>query len=255
MKITILGSGTSTGVPQLLCDCKVCRSTDSRDKRLRCSALVEVDSQSLLIDCGPDFRQQMMTADVKEIDAVLITHSHYDHVGGMDDLRPYCAKHEGGLAVYCRKDVSEDLHARIPYCFKEHPYPGVPSYDMHIIGNEPFEVGKTKIVPLPVMHYKLPITGFSIGKMAYITDCKRMPAETLELLKGTDTLIINALRFEPHLSHMNLKEALDVIDNVRPRKAYLTHMSHQMGLHAETSKILPEGVEPAFDGQIIEVID
>lgn len=252
MKLTFLGTGTSTGVPQIGCNCEVCRSTDLRDKRLRTSALVETDNgNNLLIDCGPDFRMQMLNADSPRLTAALITHTHYDHVGGIDDMRPYCAR--GKFDVYCRPDVATDLRNRVPYCFGKVLYPGVPTFNLHeLVNDEPFAIGNDTIVPLPVLHYKLPILGYRIGNLAYITDCKTMPEATLQAMQGVDVLVVNALRIEDHPSHMMLSEALDVISKVKPKQAYLTHMSHHIGKHADVQKMLPENVFLAYDGLRVE---
>lgn len=244
--IHFLGSGTSTGVPQIGCQCPTCTSSDPRDKRLRASVLVTHQGHPILIDCGPDFRYQMLRAGAPNLEAVLLTHSHYDHVGGLDDLRPYCIQSE--FPIYCREDVSGDLHARLPYCFGVGLRPGIPHYDIHVVDDaRPFMVGDIEITPLPVMHARLPILGFRIGSMAYITDCKTMPATTLALLKGVDTLVINALRRKPHVSHMSLSQALKVIEDVSPRQALLTHMSHDMPPHADAQRLLPPGVALAYD--------
>ncbi len=258
MRLTFLGTGTSTGVPQLCCDCPTCTSADRRDRRMRCSAMVVTADKTILIDCGPDFYFQMLNYHrSKPIDAALLTHSHYDHVGGIDDLRPYCESKPDGFPLYCQDDVSRDLHDRVPYCFKENPYPGVPHYEMHIISaGETFHVGTTPITAVRVMHAALPILGFIFGRnLAYITDAKTIPAETISALRGIDTLVINSLRIEEHHSHMNLRETSDVIEMIRPRKAYLTHLSHQMGKHAEASAMLPENVEIATDGLTIFIPD
>lgn len=252
MTLTFLGTGTSTGVPQIGCRCDTCLSDDRRDRRMRTSALLSVGERSLLIDCGPDFREQILTAGSPWIDALLVTHSHYDHVGGVDDLRPYCAAGDG-LPVYCREDVAADLRARLPYCFSSHPYPGVPKFDIHIVGDAPFTAVGIEVVPLPVMHYRLPIIGFRMGSLAYITDAKDIPESTIELIRGVDTLVINALRHTPHISHMNLEQALDVIKKVSPREAWLTHLSHEMGRHADVEPTLPPGVHVAYDGLTIEI--
>ncbi len=256
MKLTFLGTGTSTGVPQLRCGCKVCMSNDPHDRRMRCSAIVTAGDTEILIDCGPDFYHQILEYHrFRTIDALIVTHSHYDHVGGVDDLRPYCG--HDGFPVYCRADVIRDLKERVPYCFRANPYPGVPSFDLHEIKPfEPFVIGKTVIEPLEIMHASLPILGFRIGSgLAYITDAKTIPSTTLDAIKGIDTLVINALRYEKHHSHMNLSEALSVIDIVSPRIAYLTHVSHRIGLHATASASLPDNVRLAYDGLTVDIPD
>lgn len=253
MKVTFLGTGTSTGVPQIGCECQVCRSTDTRDRRLRASVLLQTDEgDNLLIDCGPDFYHQILRIGAPQLTALLITHSHYDHVGGVDDLRPYCR--HGSFPVYCQADVADDLKSRVPYCFVKHLYPGVPTYNIHLIqAYHPFIVGQTTVMPLAVMHHKLQILGFRVNQFAYITDCKTMPQQTIDALKNIDTLVINALRIEPHLSHQSLSEALKLIKEINPRVAYLTHMSHQMGLHSGISGQLPDNVFLAYDGLEIHV--
>ncbi len=251
LEIEFLGTGTSTGVPMLRCYCPVCTSSDVRDMRLRTSAIVRYQGARILIDCGPDFRTQMLRASDDNLDAVLITHIHFDHVAGLDDLRVYC--YEKPMPLYGRPDVLRDLHQRIPYCFASDPYPGVAQFEEHVIGDEPFLVEGVRVEPIPVMHYKLPICGFRIGPLAYITDAKTIDDEVIERLKGVPLLVINALRIEPHLSHMCLSETLAVIDRIKPGKAYLIHMSDRIGLHADSPKILPEGVELAYDGLIVKV--
>lgn len=251
MKLTILGSGTSTGVPVLGCDCNVCCSTDPHDHRQRCSAIVETDDCTVLIDCGPDFYHQMLRSGQPHIDALIVTHSHYDHLGGIDDLRPYCYVQPEGFPVYCRSDVIHDIKNRMPYCFEPHRYPGSPRLNLTAIeAGIPFNVSaKTEIMPLAVNHTPdLAILGFRIGPLAYLTDCKIIPQPTLDAVRGCHTLVLGALRPKPHNSHLSLSEALDVIDYVKPQRALLTHISHDMGLHAETNPTLPNGVELAYDG-------
>lgn len=246
------------------CRCKVCRSTDSRDKRLRTSALVQTEpgAPGILLDCGPDFRAQMLAADSPALACALLTHTHYDHVGGLDDLRPYSYHApDQRFDIYCQEDVIRDIRTRIPYCFTENPYPGVPSFNIsRIEAGKTFSIelgGKFKpveITPLRVMHGKMPILGFRIGGLAYITDCSAMPDEdTLRLLQGVDTLVINGLRIATHHSHLNLSEALDVIKVINPRQAYLTHMSHDMPAHAEMPQVLPARVQMAYDGLSIDI--
>ncbi len=254
MKLRFLGTGTSTGVPQIMCGCEVCRSEDERDKRLRASVLLTVNGKNILIDCGPDFRTQMLRCGSPELEALVLTHSHYDHVGGVDDLRPYCSIGDG-FPIYCKEDVARDLRERVPYCFAEHPYPGVPAFNLNEITTKPFVVTDVEITPLPVVHYKLPIFGYKVGNLAYITDAKTIDDSTIGMIRGIDTLVLNALRLKEHISHMSLSQALGVIDAVKPRVAYLTHLSHDMGLHVEVSQRLPENVKIAYDGMVIHIPD
>ena len=252
LEIEFLGTGTSTGVPQIRCGCAVCQSTDPHDTRLRCSAIVRYKGQNLLLDCSPDFRQQMLAASNNDLDALLVTHIHYDHVGGIDDLRAYCI--DGDFPIYARQDVIDDLHARLPYCFAARPYMGVPRLGVTpIVENVPFSIGGVEIMPLPVMHYRLPILGFKIGQLAYITDCKTIDDKVVEQLHHVPLLVINALRQKEHPAHMSLSETLAVIDKIQPGRAILIHMSHDMGLHDEVNKTLPAGVELAYDGLIVQV--
>ena len=256
MKITILGSGTSTGVPEIGCTCPVCTSRDARDKRLRCSGLVEVDGVRILIDCGPDFREQMIRLnDFKPIDAVLVTHEHYDHVGGLDDLRPFCRFRD--VPVYAEPYMVKNIHDRIPYCFVEQIYPGVPRITLNEVQPDvPFFVSnaegkQVEILPIRVMHGKLPILGYRIGGMAWITDMLTMPESEYGLLQGLDVLVINALREKPHYTHQSLSEALENIVRLAPKETYLVHMSHHIGLHAEAELLLPPHVHFAYDGLVI----
>ena len=252
LEIEFLGTGTSTGVPMLRCHCPVCMSSDPRDNRLRTSAIVRYQGARILIDCGPDFRTQMLRASDDNLDAVLLTHIHFDHVAGLDDLRAYCF--ERPMPMYARADVLENLHQRIPYCFAENPYPGVPRFEEHVIDdNKPFLVEGVRVEPIPVMHYKLPILGFRIGPLAYITDAKTIDDDVMNRLKGIPLLVINCLRVEEHISHMCLKETLTVIDRIKPGRSLLIHMSDRIGLHAESPKILPKGVELAYDRLIVKV--
>lgn len=252
LEIEFLGTGTSTGVPMLRCHCPVCMSDDPRDKRLRTSAIVRYQGARILIDCGPDFRTQMLRASDDNLDAVLLTHIHFDHVAGLDDLRAYCF--ERPMPLYARADVVMNLHKRIPYCFAENPYPGVPQFDVHVIDDDtPFLVEGVRVEPIPVMHYKLPILGFRIGPLAYITDAKTIDDEVADSLKGIPLLVINSLRVGEHMSHMCLDETLAIVERVKPRRTLLIHMSDRMGLHADSPRLLPQGVELAYDGLIVKV--
>lgn len=263
MELTFLGTGTSTGVPQLRCGCPTCTSTDKRDHRLRASALLEVAGKRILIDCGPDFHQQMLRHGERSrqdrLDALLVTHQHYDHVGGIDDLRPYCYQEEmkeTGFPVYCQADVARDLRERLPYSFKADPYPGAPRFDLREIeAGKSFEVAGLEVLPVRVNHYLLDILGFRIGELGYITDAKVVPDDTVEAMTGVDTLVINALRHKPHISHITLDEALELISRIKPRVAYLTHMSHDMGRYAEVAPTLPENVFLAVDDLKIHIPD
>ena len=247
MKVRIIGSGTSTGVPQIGCTCPVCTSADPKDNRLRASAIVETDDARILIDCGPDFRTQVLHLPFEKIDGVLITHEHYDHVGGLDDLRPFCRF--GSVPIYAENYVAQGLRLRMPYCFVDHRYPGVPDIPLQEISvGQAFSVNHTEVLPLRVMHGRLPILGYRIGQLGYITDMLTMPEESYEQLAGIDVLVVNALRIASHPTHQNLEEALAVARRIQAKKTYYIHMSHDMGLHAEVEKSLPENIHLAFDG-------
>lgn len=250
IKITILGSGTSKGIPEIGCTCHTCTSEDPKDKRLRASALVETHGLRILIDASPDLRQQMLRNGISHLDAVLLTHQHYDHVGGIDDLRPFCAF--GDLPIYTNRQTESDLHSRIDYCFRTHPYPGVPKLDLHAVGPGPFFIDGLKIEPVEVMHGKLPIYGYRIGDFAYITDAKHISEAEKEKLKNLDTLILNCLRMEQeHFAHIIWPEAKALIEELKPRRCFLTHMCHMFGRHEEVSAQLPDGVEIAYDNEVI----
>lgn len=251
IEVVILGTGTSKGIPEIGCDCRVCTSQDSRDKRLRSSILVRTMGMQLLIDASPDFRYQALRSNINNIDALLLTHVHYDHVGGIDDLRPFCLN--GDIPVYCRKDVDEDLHRRIDYCFKDNKYPGVPGFETHHITDRPFMVRGVRVVPVSHNHGSLPIVGYRIGKFAYITDCKTIEDSEKEKLKNLDVLILNALRDRDHFAHLTIDEAVKLIEELKPKRAYLTHFCHEAGCDSDLRKRLPKGIEPAYDGEIIRI--
>ena len=252
MELEFLGTGTSVGVPQIGCNCEVCTSHDKHDKRLRASVIVRTRGKSILIDCGPDFRTQILRATDHRLDALIITHTHYDHTGGIDDLRPYCHR-DPRFPLYARAEVLRDLYSRMSYSFSEHPYPGAPVFDTYEIADKPFDCLGIKVTPLPVYHGKLLINGYRIGDLAYITDAKYIPEETLALMRGVKVLVLNALRYSEHASHLTVDAALHIVNLVKPQRTYITHMCHQIGLHNEVNRRLPHGVELAHDGQIIRV--
>ena len=252
MKVKFLGTGTSTGVPEIGCECDVCKSDDKRDKRLRSSVLITVDNKHILIDCGPDFRQQLLQEKFTKIDGLLLTHEHYDHVGGLDDLRPY--SRFGDVEIYTKERVGRILKERIPYCFAETKYPGVPNLNLNLLKDDSlFSIEGIEILPIQLMHYKLSIFGYRIGNFAYLTDLKSIPDEEYQKLEGLDVLVMNALRIKEHISHQTLDEALENVRRIAPRQTYLIHMSHQIGLHAEVEKSLPDNVHLSYDGLEIEL--
>ena len=253
MKLKFLGTGTSQGIPVIGSHHPVCLSDNPKDKRLRSSVLITTESQKkILIDCGPDFRQQMLMNNEEDIHAVLITHEHNDHVIGLDDLRPLIFRNNAKMPIFCMKRVGEEISNRFPYAFAEEQYPGAPSFDLNII-NDDFQLFETLISPIEIMHGGLPILGFKIKSLAYITDASTIFGEEKQKLRNIDILIINCLRKEkPHPSHYILPEVLDLIEELKPKKAYLTHISHLLGFHNVVELELPENVHLAYDGLEIE---
>lgn len=253
MKITFLGTGTSQGVPVIGCGCTVCRSIDERDKRLRSSVLIEREDQTVVIDTGPDFRQQMLRSEVTRLSAVLFTHGHRDHISGLDDIRAFNYLQKSPMDVYAEERVSRALYSGFPYVFAEKKYPGIPQVRMHTIINEPFKIGDLDVIPIRMMHYHLPVFGFRLGDFAYLTDGNYIPEVEKEKLYGVKYLVVNALRREAHISHFTLSEAVGLIEELSPRMGYLTHISHQMGCTADLLNELPAGIRPAYDGLVLEV--
>ena len=254
MKITFLGTGTSQGVPVIGCGCAVCESLDSKDKRLRTSALIQVDDKNILIDIGPDFREQMLRSSVRHLDAILITHAHRDHVAGIDDIRPFNYYQKAPIDIYARDNAIVAIRRDYSYIFEKHIYPGLPEANLvEVSGKASFDVDNINIMPIEVMHKDLPILGYRIGDLTYITDANYISDQELEKLKDTKVLVINALRIETHFSHFSLSQALQIVDCIKPERAYLTHMSHEMGFYNEVSRSLPQNVFLAYDGLEIEV--
>lgn len=246
MNLLFLGTGTSTGIPQIGCKCKVCISENEKDKRLRASVLITTGNKNILIDCGPDFRQQLLTHKLDRISAVLLTHEHYDHVSGLDDLRPL-----GKAEVYAEKKVISIIERNMPYCFSKNKYPGVPLIHLHEINENEFVIDDLEVQPIRIMHAKLPILGFRIGNMAYLTDVKTIDDTSIEQLKNLDVLVLNALRINEHISHLSLSEALEIADKIGAKQTYFTHISHDMGLHDVVNKTLPANIQFAYDGMIV----
>lgn len=251
-----MGTGTSQGVPVIACQCAVCQSTDARDKRLRTSIMIEVDRETnVVVDTGPDFRYQMLREDVRRMDAVLVTHAHKDHIAGMDDVRAFNYQQQQSIPIYGTALTHESLRREFYYAFGEQKYPGVPRLELKSIkAGETFHVGKTNIIPIEVMHYKMPVLGFRIGNFAYITDAKTVSDKSKALLKGVETLVINALQEEPHISHFTKAEAINFADEIQAKTTYLTHISHRFGKHEDIEKALPAGVRVAYDRLVIEVL-
>ena len=254
LKITFLGTGTSQGIPVIGSDHPVSFSKDPRDKRLRSSILIEYDNYNFVIDCGPDFRQQMLRTNCRKLDAIIFTHEHADHTTGIDDVRPFFFR-QGKIPIYLHKRVLGSLHKRFAYIFDpKQKYPGAPDFEVNLINKEnDFNLFGLNITPIESVHLRLPVLGFRIGKFAYLTDVKTISGIELEKLKELDTLVINSLRYEPHPSHLNIEEALDIVNSINPKKSFFTHISHNMGFHKEVCDKLPESVSLAYDGLVLEI--
>lgn len=254
MRIVFTGTGTSQGVPVIGCPCAVCNSLNPKDKRLRTSAYIELNNgKNITIDTGPDFRQQMLRANVNELHAVLFTHEHKDHIAGMDDIRSYNFLMKRKVDVFATSAVEKALRREFHYVFDDNPYPGIPEINLIAMDNRPFEYYGQKIIPIEVLHYQLPVLGFRIDDFTYITDANYISPAEKEKLAGTKVLVLNALRKSKHISHFSLDEAIELVEEIKPEKAYFTHISHLLGTHDEVSAELPENIELAFDGLEIEL--
>jgi phosphoribosyl 1,2-cyclic phosphate phosphodiesterase len=246
--VTFLGTGTSQGVPVIGCECDVCRSLDFRDKRLRVSVHLQIGDKSIIIDSGPDFRQQVLRERIKKLDALLFTHEHKDHTSGLDDIRAYNFMQHVDMPLYGEQRVLDQIKQEFSYIFSGHNYPGIPRVNLFPITESLFEVTGIPVQPIRVMHYKLPVLGFRINNFTYITDANQISEAEKQKIAGSEIIVLNALRKEPHISHFSLPEAIDLLTELKPRKAYLTHISHLMGLHQEVEAELPEFVSLAYDG-------
>ena len=253
MKVTFLGTGTSQGVPVIACRCAVCTSSDPKDSRLRSSILIECNGVSVVIDSGPDFRQQMLRARVNYIDGLVFTHEHKDHIAGMDDIRAFNYVHNEKVNIYATERVQDALRREFPYIFEDYKYPGIPEIQMHTINNTPFSVAEMNLIPIEVLHYRLPVLGFRVGDFTYITDAHAITEKEISKIRGSRIVVLNALRREPHVSHFTLNEALEILEKIGPEKAYLTHISHQLGKHVDVEAELPAHIRCAYDELVLEL--
>ncbi|MBK0382507.1 MBL fold metallo-hydrolase [Pedobacter sp. SD-b] len=253
MKVTFLGTGTSQGVPVIACNCDVCQSLNPKDKRLRSSILIESKEKTIVIDTGPDFRQQMLRQNVQKLDAVVFTHAHKDHIAGLDDIRAFNFKQKAAMDIYATSAVQEALKVEFHYIFSDYKYPGIPQVNLHTIHHQDFNVGDIKLKPLEVMHFKLPVLGFRINDFTYITDAKTISDSEQEKINGSKVLVINSLQKEKHISHFTFEEAILFAQKIGAEKTYFTHISHKLGKHIDVSKELPAAIELAYDGLSFEI--
>ncbi|MBD0294871.1 MAG: MBL fold metallo-hydrolase [Flavisolibacter sp.] len=252
LRITFLGTGTSSGVPMIACDCRVCTSADKKDKRLRSSIMVESANTTIVVDTTPDFRYQMLRQKVKRLDAVLFTHPHKDHIAGLDDVRAFNYFQEQAMQVFANQMTIDGLVREFAYAFADKKYPGIPNLELNAITLDPFQIGDIPILPVMVWHLKLPVFGYRFGSFTYITDASRIDEAEKEKIWGSDTIVLNALRKEKHISHFTLQEAVDLVKELQIPNAYFTHLSHQMGLHTEVEETLPQGMHLAYDGLVLK---
>ena len=255
MKVTFLGTGTSQGVPVIACRCMVCRSENEKDRRLRSSVMFEVEGKTLVVDCGPDFRQQMLRVHAGALDAILLTHAHKDHTGGLDDVRAFNFNLRKEMPVFADRLTQEIVKKQYDYVFEPNPYPGIPRVVLHEIDERPFMAEGVEVIPVRVYHHKLPVLGFRVKDFTYITDANHIPPEEKEKIKGSKVLVLNALRKQEHISHFTLDEAVALVKELKPEQAYFTHISHQLGLHEEVNKSLPSNIALAYDGLTVELPD
>jgi phosphoribosyl 1,2-cyclic phosphate phosphodiesterase len=253
LKITFLGTGTSSGVPMIACQCEVCTSDDPKDKRLRSSILVESSNTSFVVDTTPDFRTQMLRENVRKLDAVLFTHPHKDHIAGLDDVRAFNYFQHDAMQIYANSMTTEALHREFAYAFSDKKYPGVPNLHLNHISMEPFMIGDIPVIPLEVWHLKMSVFGFRFGDFTYITDANRIEDSEKQKIKGSSIIVLNALRKEKHISHFTLEEAIEVARELEVKDAYFTHISHQLGRHNDIEKELPRGIHLAYDGLVIDM--
>lgn len=253
MKVTFLGTGTSQGVPVIACKCETCQSDDIRDQRLRTSVMIECEGKSFVIDSGPDFRQQMLREKVEKIDAIIFTHEHKDHIAGLDDVRSFNWIYQKPMDVFCCERVKLALQREYAYVFAEYKYPGIPQLEIHTIVNNPFIAEGIEFIPIEGLHHQLSVFGFRVGDFSYVTDINFLSEQEKNKIKGSKYLVVGAVRKKKHLSHYNLEQAIDLINELQPETGYITHISHMMGLHAEVEKELPVNIRLAYDGLILEM--
>jgi phosphoribosyl 1,2-cyclic phosphate phosphodiesterase len=253
LKVTFLGTGTSQGVPVIACSCGICLSSDPKDKRLRTSILIEIDKVNIVIDSGPDFRQQMLNADVKTLDAIVFTHEHRDHIAGLDDIRAYNYIQQKAIDIYAEERVQLAIKQEFAYIFAEQKYPGIPQVNMHLIDSQPFKILGNTVIPIRAMHMRLPVLGFRIGNFTYLTDVNFIPEDEKIKIVGSTHIVISGLRKQKHISHYSLNEAIQLIQEFKPEKGYITHISHQMGLHDEVQAELPPNILLAYDNLVVTI--